>query len=137
MPSLPASTLDRAAAFTAPAPDPVLHRSVLEGLSAGFCIIEVILEDGVGVDYRFLEVNEAFERNTGLHDASGRLMSELQPAHEGEWYRIYGQIATTGRPQRFELEARALSRWYAVEAMRVGEAGDRRVAVLFFDITNR
>jgi PAS domain S-box-containing protein len=137
LPSLPASTLDRAAAFTAPAPDPVLHRSVLEGLSAGFCIIEVILEDGVGVDYRFLEVNEAFERNTGLHDASGRLMSELQPAHEGEWYRIYGQIATTGRPQRFELEARALGRWYAVEAMRVGDAGERRVAVLFFDITNR
>lgn len=64
-------------------------------------------------------------------------MSELQPAHEQEWYRVYGQIALTGRSQQFELEARALGRWYAVEAMRVGEPHERRVAILFFDITNR
>jgi PAS domain S-box-containing protein len=117
--------------------DPSLHRTVLEGLSAGFCIIEVMIENGIGVDYRFLEVNDAFERNTGLSNASGRLMSELQPHHEVEWYRVYGQIAVTGRSQQFELEARALGRWYAVEAMRVGEAHERRVAILFFDITNR
>ncbi|OEY99644.1 hybrid sensor histidine kinase/response regulator [Stenotrophomonas sp. BIIR7] len=131
-----ASTFTRAP-HAAPVPDPSLHRALLEGLSAGFCIIEVMIENGVGVDYRFLEVNEAFERNTGLHDATGRLMSELQPNHEVEWYRVYGQIATTGRSQQFELEARALGRWYAVEAMRVGEAHERRVAILFFDITNR
>jgi PAS domain S-box-containing protein len=136
LPSLPASTLERAP-FAAPASDPSLHRAVLEGLSAGFCIIEVLIEDGVGVDYRFLEVNDAFERNTGLHQSSGRLMSELQPTHEPEWYRVYGQIALTGRSQQFELEARALGRWYSVEAMRVGEPHEHRVAVLFFDITNR
>ena len=96
MPSLPASTLERAP-YVPSASDPSLHRSVLEGLSAGFCIIEVMIEDGVGVDYRFLEVNDAFERNTGLHQSSGRLMSELQPTHEPEWYRVYGQIALTGR----------------------------------------
>ena len=31
------------------------------------------------IDYRFLEVNQAFERQTGIIDARGRLMREIAP----------------------------------------------------------
>jgi PAS domain S-box-containing protein len=135
--SLTAPDLQPAATTAAPSLDPALHRHVLEGLNAGFCVIECLFEDDVGVDYRFIQVNEAFERSTGLREAAGRRMSELQPAHEPEWYRIYGQVALTGRAQHFDMEARALGRWYSVEAMRVGDPTQRQVAVLFFDITSR
>ncbi len=136
LPSLPTSTLERPP-FVATASDPGLYRSVLEQMNAGFCVVEVMFEDGVAVDYRFLEVNEAFERNTGLSNACGQRMSVLQPAHETEWYRVYGQVALTGVAQQFELEARALGRWYSVEAVRVGDPHEHHVAVVFFDITNR
>ena len=136
LPSLPTSTLERPP-FVATASDPGLYRSVLEQMNAGFCVVEVMFEDGVAVDYRFLEVNEAFERNTGLSNACGQRMSVLQPAHETEWYRVYGQVALTGVAQQFELEARALGRWYSVEAVRVGDPQEHHVAVVFFDITNR
>ena len=121
----------------ASASDPGMYRGVLEQMKAGFCVIEVLFEHDIAVDYRFLEVNDAFERNTGLIDAQGKRMSALQPAHETEWFRIYGQVALTGQSRQFELEARALGRWYSVEAVRVGEPGDHQVAVVFFDITNR
>lgn len=114
-----------------------MYRSVLEQMNAGFCVIEVLFDDNKAVDYRFLEVNDAFERNTGLANARGQRMTALQPDHEPDWFRIYGQVALTGQSQQFELEARALGRWYSVEAVRVGEPGDHQVAVVFFDVSSR
>jgi len=114
-----------------------MYRSVLEQMNAGFCVIEVLFDDNKAVDYRFLEVNDAFERSTGLVNACGQRMTALRPDHEPDWFRIYGQVALTGQSQQFELEARALGRWYSVEAVRVGEPGDHQVAVVFFDISNR
>ena len=49
----------------------------------GFCIIEVVFDaEDKPVDYRFLEVNPAFERQTGLRNAQGKLMRDLAPNHE-------------------------------------------------------
>ncbi|MCS4235401.1 ATP-binding protein [Stenotrophomonas sp. BIGb0135] len=121
----------------APASDPGMYRSMLEQMNAGFCVIEVLFEQEQAVDYRFLEVNDAFERNTGLVGAPGQQVSVMVPGHESDWFRLYGQVALTGQPQQFELEARALGRWYSVEAVRVGEPGEHRVAVVFFDISSR
>lgn len=110
---------------------------MLERLNTGFCIIEVIFEGDTPVDYCFLEVNEAFSRNTGLSDVIGQRMGVIEPNHETDWYQVYGQVARTGKAQQFEMEARALGRWYSVEAVRVGNPDDHHVAVLFFDISNR
>jgi PAS domain S-box-containing protein len=81
-------------------------------------------------------VNEAFERQTGLHAAVGKRMRELAPAHEQRWFDIYGNIALTGEPAHFIDEARALNRWYDVHAYRVGEPEQRRVAIVFSDFSD-
>jgi two-component system CheB/CheR fusion protein len=115
------------------------YRTLFESIDEGFCIIEVIFDDQEqAVDYRFLTVNPAFERYTGLYNAVGKRMRELEPRHEEQWFAIYGQIARTGEPQRFINEARFLSeRWYDVYAFRVGEPAEHRVAILFHDISAR
>jgi GAF domain-containing protein len=51
--------------------------------------------------------------------------------------RIYGDIALTGHPRRFESLAEGLDRDYEVYAWRVGEPELRRVAILFNDISER
>ena len=114
------------------------YRSLFDSIDAGFCIVELIF-DGAGepVDYRFLEVNPAFIRQTGLQDALGHSVRELLPEHEQHWFQIYGRIALTGEPARFENSAAALNRWYDVYAFRVGESSEHRVAVLFNDISVR
>jgi PAS domain S-box-containing protein len=114
------------------------YRMLFNSMEEGFCTIEVLFDANArAIDYRFLEVNPAFERHTGLKDAKGKLMRELAPDHEQHWFDIYGRIALTGESARFDNRAEALHRWYEVYAFRVGEAQDRRVGIVFSDITNR
>ena len=114
------------------------YRQLFDTLIEGFCTIEVLFDaHGKPVDYRFLEINPAFERQTGLRNAEGKRMRELAPNHEQHWFDIYGKIALTGEPLRFENEAKALGRFYEVCAYRVGGDESRKVAILFNDITER
>ena len=113
-------------------------RSLFESIDEGFCIIEMIYdENDVPIDYRFLEVSPSFEKQTGLKDAKGRRMREIAPEHEEYWFQIYGKIATTGEPARFEQRAQQLNSWYDVYAFRFGNPKDRQVAVLFNNINAR
>src|SRR5215217_9033193 len=115
------------------------YHTLFESIDEGFCIVEMIFDRvGAPVDYRFLEVNPAFERHTGLHGAAGKRMRELEPRHEEHWFETYGRIAQTGEPERFQNAARYLNdRWYDVYAYRIGAPEERTVAILFTDITRR
>lgn len=114
------------------------YRTLFDTLIEGFCTIEMLFDgNGRPVDYRFLEINPAFEKQTGLRNAQGKLMRELAPNHEAHWFEIYGKVALTGEPAYFENEAKALGRHYDVCAYRVGGPGSRKVAILFNDITDR
>jgi len=113
-------------------------RELFQAFDQGFCTIEMLFdEQGRPNDYRFIEVNAAFEQQTGLTNAVGQRIRSMVPGHETEWFRIYGDVALTGVAVRFEQEAAALGRWYDVYAFRVGDPALRYVAVLFSDITVR
>jgi PAS domain S-box-containing protein len=113
------------------------YRNLFNSMNEGFCVIEVLFDaDGKPEDYRFIEVNDAFEKQTGLHDAVGKRMRELAPDHEEHWFEIYGRIAMTGEAEHFINEAKALNRYYDVHAYRVGEPEMRRVAIVFTDFSN-
>jgi PAS domain S-box-containing protein len=114
------------------------YRMLFESIDEGFCIIEVLFDQNEKpVDYRFLQVSPSFERQTGIKNAAGRRMREIAPQHEEYWFEIYGSIALTGEPMRFENEAKQLGRWYDVYAFRVEDHQRRRVGILFNDITER
>jgi diguanylate cyclase (GGDEF)-like protein/PAS domain S-box-containing protein len=114
------------------------YRTLFESIDEGFCILEVVF-DGAHrpIDYRYLEINPAFERHTGLANALGRTIRELVPDIEPKWFDLYGGVALTGRPTRIEDHAASMGRWFDVYAFRVGEPHERKVAVLFNDITER
>jgi len=115
------------------------YRSLYDAIDEGFCLIEVRCDDGAKpIDYRFVEVNPAFERQTGLTDVPGHWMRDLAPDHEQHWFDTYAKVALTGESVRFTLPAQALdSRWYEVFAYRMGDPADRLVAVLFSDVSER
>jgi PAS domain S-box-containing protein len=114
------------------------YRTLFDSIDEGFCTIEVLFdEEAKPVDYRFLQINPSFERLTGIKNAVGRRMREIAPQHEKHWFEIYGRIALTGEPMRFENEARQLGRWYDVYAFRLEDPELRRVGILFNDITER
>ncbi len=115
------------------------YRTLFESIDEGFCIIEMMFDqNGEPVDYRFLETNPAFEKHTGLHEATGKRMRELAPNHDAHWFEIYGKVALTGEPVRFVNEAKALDdRWFDVYAFRLGGRKSRKVALIFNNITER
>jgi PAS domain S-box-containing protein len=114
------------------------YRMLFESIDEGFCTIEVLFDQNQKpVDYRFLQINPSFERQTGIKNAAGRRMREIAPQHEEHWFEIYGRIALTGEAMRFENEAKQLERWYDVYAFRVEDPKSRRVGILFNDITER
>jgi PAS domain S-box-containing protein len=115
------------------------YRSLLNSIDVGFCVIELLFDDdGSPVDFRFLETNPAFEKQSGLSDAVGKCVRTLVPQLEAHWFETYGRVALTGEPIRFVDEAQALDgRWFDVYAFRSGAPELRQVAVLFTDISTR
>ena len=113
------------------------YRTLFDSIDEGFCVVEVIFDSQQQpVDYRFVEANPAFVKHTGLpQDAVGRTAREMLPTLEEHWFRIYGRVALTGQPSRFESGSEAMGRWFDVFAFRVDEPEQRRVAILFTDVT--
>ena len=115
------------------------YRTLFDSIDEGFCVIEMIFgESGEPDDYRFLEVNPAFTRQTGLLGATGKRMRELVPDIDEHWFEIYGRVARTGEPVRAVNKSKLLDgSWFDFYACRVGDPHSRKVAVVFNDITER
>jgi PAS domain S-box-containing protein len=116
------------------------YLTLFNNMDQGFCIIEVMFDEkGMACDYRFLEVNPVFEKQTGLKDAVGRTMKQLQPAHEEYWFRLYGDVAKTRKALHFENAAMHIAGgvWYEVFAIPFDSPETRQVAIFFNDITER
>jgi|GEM_PF-5423232 len=110
-----------------------LNRSMIQPMA----LHEIICDSaGVPVDYRFLDVNPAFETLMGKSAAEivGRTVRELLPVTEEYWIETYGQVALTGQSDHFENYSQALDRHFDVVAFspRAGE-----FAVVATDITAR
>ena len=114
------------------------HSRLIETIDDGFCTIELMPgADGRPADYRFLTVNSAFERQSGISDAAGRTAYELVPDLPRKWLEIYGRIARSGRAERFEEVQEAPPRYYEVYATPIERTGGTRLAVMFRDILPR
>ena len=132
------AAVERARAETALSQSEEKYRSLFESIDEGFCIIEVLFDrDGTAHDYRFLEVNPAFEHQTGIIGAMGRTVRDFVPQQESHWFEIYGQVALTGQPVRFENQAAGLRRVFDVYAFRAPGAKQHQVALLFRDVTKQ
>ena len=115
------------------------YRNLFNSMDEGFCIIDVIFDENEQpVDWRFVEANPAFVAQTGIQDMVGKRMRELVPDHEQYWFDTYGKVALTGESTRFENLAKGLDdRWFDLYAFRIGSPEQRRVAVIFTNISER
>ena len=116
----------------------MLEQHILRTPLIGYSFRRIILDDsGRPVDYEFLEVNDSFERFTGLAraDILGRTASKVVPGIESasfDWLGVYGEVALHGGSKEFEQYSELLGRWFRVDAY-----SDRKYyfTVLFLDVT--
>jgi PAS domain-containing protein len=101
--SLEAEALQRTWAEMTHPDDVAADVALFNSIDEGFCTIQVLFdENNKPIDYRFLEVNPSFEKQTGIENAQGRRMREIAPQHEEHWFEIfeiYGKIALTASPR--------------------------------------
>lgn len=114
------------------------YSALIDLMDEAFCVIEMLYdEQGRPVDFRYLEGNPAFVKQSGLDNAIGKTIRSIVPDHDQHWFDLYDQVLKSGEPVRYENEAVAMERWFEVFAARLGGPGSRLLAVLFSDISER
>jgi PAS domain S-box-containing protein len=114
------------------------YRSLFNSMDEAYAVVEVLADDnGEWNDFLFLEVNPAFVKQTGMEYPVGRKATELLGTPNSNWAKIYGHVAETGEPLRFEEGEAILGRVFDLYVFRLGGDDSRRVAVLFTDTTER
>jgi len=113
------------------------YRHLFDNMLEGFAYCRMLYRDDTPQDFVYIHVNAAFESLTGLQKVEGRKVSEVIPGiHESnpELLRIYGRVALTGHPERFETFSESFGGWLYVSAYSTER--DHFIAV-FDNITER
>lgn len=113
------------------------YRSLFENSINAVAIHEVVTDEkGKPIDYVFLEVNDAFERETGLKakDVVGKRVTEVLPEVDRKSIEEYGKISLKGGAARFETYSAPLGRYLDVSVFSLGKG---RFVTIFRDISER
>ncbi|MFO7569882.1 MAG: PAS domain S-box protein [Smithellaceae bacterium] len=113
------------------------YRTLFNEMLDGFALHEIICDDkGNPADYRYITVNPAFERMTGLkaEHIIGHTVREIMPATEQHWIDTYGGVALSGEPVYFENYSGEIGKHFKVTAFRPAPG---QFACIFSDITER
>lgn len=81
------------------------YRSLFENMLNGLAYCQMLFENEQPVDFVYLDVNSKFEELTGLVNVVGRRVTEVIPGikeSNPEMFEIYGRVASTGLPDRFD-----------------------------------
>jgi len=114
------------------------YRTLFTSMDEACAVVDVLCDEaGNWCNFRFIEVNPAFMKHTGMPDPVGRTATELLGTPNPRWAAIYGRVAETGKSVRIEEAELTLDRIFSLNIIRLGGPGSRRVAVLFTDITER
>jgi PAS domain S-box-containing protein len=112
-------------------------RSLFYAMSEGVALHQVIYDDlGKAKDYLILDVNPAFERQTGLTRAQvlGKCAVEAYGTPEAPFLEIYAAVAHTQKPTTFQTEFAQLGKHFSV---RVFSPRRDYFATVFEDVTER
>jgi PAS domain S-box-containing protein len=93
------------------------YRQLFNKMFTAFAVHEVITDKtGKPVNYRFLDVNPAFEKMTGLNakDVIGKTVREVLPNTESYWIEKFGNVALTGIPDSLTEYSQELDKYYEV-----------------------
>ena len=96
------------------------YRSLFSNMIDGFAYCRMIFDEaGKPVDFVYLQINDAFERITGLKrdEIVGKKVSAAIPGIKEanpKLFEIYGRVALTGKEERFEIFFKPLEMWLSV-----------------------
>jgi PAS domain S-box-containing protein len=113
------------------------YRILFENMPAGFALHEIIRdESGAPIDFRFLDLNPAFESIIGCNaeETVGHTLTGLFPDIEDCWIDFFNTVATTGESAVLEAYFKEFQKYCTIRAFR---PAPNRLAMIASDITER
>ncbi len=114
------------------------YRSIIENMVNAFAFHEILTDEcGKPLDYRYIDINSAFECLTGLKKEKviGKTVRQILPdieKDEVDWISIYGEVALSGKPVDIMQYVSGLERWYGIHAFSPMK---RYFITIFNDVT--
>jgi PAS domain S-box-containing protein len=100
-----------------------MYRSLFDNMLNGFAYCKMLYDGDTAQDFIYLDVNQAFETLTCLRDVIGKRVSEVIPSirsADDELFKVYGRVARTGQPEKFEYYLAVLEQWFSVSVYSPG-----------------
>lgn len=114
------------------------YRSLFKSMNEGFAVIQMEFdENDEPVNFHFLETNPSYKKHSGLENVEGKSVKEVIPDLGKDMLRRNGKVALTGEPFHGEVYVDEVGRWLDLSSFRIGDPEERKVAVIFTDITER
>jgi PAS domain S-box-containing protein len=114
-----------------------VYHSLIDNMSEGFAHCQMIYENNTPVDFIYLEVNQAFERLTGLKNVVGKRISEVIVNHRADnpkLFDLYSRVSQTGISEKIESFIEPLEQWFSIS---VYSSQKKQFLVVFNNITTR
>lgn len=111
------------------------YRTLFNEMQSGLALHEMIYDEQANpIDYKFINVNPAFEKLTGLKadDVIGKTICSLMPNIENYWIQTYYDVVRTKKSIHFEQYSLELDKYYSVRAF---SPKPNQFACVFNDIT--
>jgi PAS domain S-box-containing protein len=112
-------------------------RILFTHMTAGSALHEIVYDRSQNpVDYRLLDVNPAYGRILGLkrENIIGKTSREVYSSDEPPFLDTYARVASTGKPEDFEVYFVPMKKHFAIS---VYSPGTGRFVTIFEDITER
>ena len=109
------------------------YRDLFEHMNEGCAYCHMIYEDGKPADFIYLAINPKFSSLTGLKEVIGKCITEIVPGireRDPELFEIYGRVAASGKPEKFERFVEAMQMWFDISVFST----ERGFFVAVFDI---
>jgi|GEM_PF-4073669 len=113
------------------------YRTLYLSMNEGFYLSDIIYNDsGEPCDYRFVEVNPAYQEMMALsrEQLVGKRALELFPDLSSGWIGVFKDVATTGIPAEYSFYSSLFNRHFEVYAFK---SSKDQFAVLVKDVTER
>ncbi|NTW04909.1 MAG: PAS domain S-box protein [Peptococcaceae bacterium] len=98
------------------------YKKIIEEFPIGYAYHKIICDqEGLPIDYEYIEVNPAFAELTGLNisDINGKRLSEIfsgSDDNEFDWIKFYGRVAIDRDVVEFDMFSERLNRWFRIYA---------------------
>jgi|GEM_PF-3424802 len=113
------------------------YRRLFHNMAEGFALYEMLFDgQGKAVDWRILEVNEAYTRHTSVARGMivGRLISEVFPDIFADYLPLFAEVINSKTPHEFETYVKLTGRYLHVVTFSVS---GNLFANIIEDITER